>query len=50
VLLEFPLDHVTVMTIGREIGGVLGVRKVGPFPGETGYPLPGKFLAREGLS
>jgi hypothetical protein len=33
VLLEFPLNHVTVITIGREIGGRLRVGKVGPSPG-----------------
>ena len=33
VFLEFPLNHVTFMTIGREIGGVLRVRKVGPSAG-----------------
>jgi len=33
VFLEFPLNHVTLMSIGREIGGLLRVRKVGPSPG-----------------
>ena len=33
VLLEFPLNHVTFVTIGREIGGLLRVRKVGPSSG-----------------
>jgi len=33
VLLEFPLNHVTVMSIGRELGGLLRVQKVGPSPG-----------------
>jgi len=33
VLLEFPLNHVTFMTIGREIGGLLRARKIGPSPG-----------------
>ena len=33
VLLEFPLNHVTFMAIGRAIGGLLRVRKVGPSPG-----------------
>lgn len=33
VFLEFPLNHATFMTIGREIGGLLRVRKVGPSPG-----------------
>jgi hypothetical protein len=33
VLLEFPLNHVTVMSIGRELGGLWRVQKVGPSPG-----------------
>ena len=33
VLLEFPLNHVTVMSIGRELGGLARVQKVGPSPG-----------------
>jgi hypothetical protein len=33
VLLEFPLNHVTVMSIGRARGGLLRVPKVGPSPG-----------------
>ena len=33
VLLEFPLNHVTFMAVGREIGSLLGVGKPGPSPG-----------------
>jgi len=33
VLLEFPLNHMTVMSIGRELGGLARVQKAGPSPG-----------------
>jgi hypothetical protein len=32
VLLEFPLNHVTFMAIGRELRDVAGARKLGPSP------------------
>ena len=33
VLLEFPLNHVTFMAIGKEVGGLLRVHKVDASPG-----------------
>ncbi|HYB44268.1 MAG TPA: hypothetical protein VEL75_21015 [Candidatus Methylomirabilis sp.] len=33
VLLEFPLNHVTFMAVGRELGGLVKVHRVGPSPG-----------------
>lgn len=33
VLLEFPLNHVTFMSVGRELGGLLRIRKVGALSG-----------------
>lgn len=33
VLLEFPLNHLTVLNIGRELGALVRAQKVGPSPG-----------------
>jgi len=33
VLLELPLNHLTFMAVGREIGTLVGVAKPGPSSG-----------------